>query len=181
MMILGDYLMRPIAEKDLQMILEWRNSDRIHSMMLTDHQITWEEHRKWFYHIEKHTPKRNFVFEYKEEAIGYIGYTDYDAITKKCCPGAYLGKIDVAPIDAGLYLAYMSIEYAFEKLYVDEVETFVFGTNKKALKINQFIGYKQYETGPTYCVKNGEKQEIILLALHREDWLKKKVELSTIV
>ena len=31
---IGEYSMRPIKEDDLREILEWRNSERVHSMML---------------------------------------------------------------------------------------------------------------------------------------------------
>lgn len=39
-----EYSVRPLEEKDLRLVLDWRNSERVHSKMLTDHKITWEEH-----------------------------------------------------------------------------------------------------------------------------------------
>ena len=62
-MKIADYSMRPIEERDLELLLNWRNSERIHSLMLTDHKITWEEHYQWFKKISEYEPKRNFVFE----------------------------------------------------------------------------------------------------------------------
>ena len=47
-MKIGDYSICPIEERDLELLLNWRNSERIHSLMLTDHKITWEEHCNWF-------------------------------------------------------------------------------------------------------------------------------------
>ena len=102
----GDYSMRHIEERDLRQILEWRNSDEVHSMMLTDHKITWEEHRQWFERIRQEPLKRHFVFEYQGQPVGYIGYNGFDAQTRTCTPGMYLGDRKTAPADAGLYLAY---------------------------------------------------------------------------
>lgn len=181
MMILGDYSIRPIEDKDLKMLLEWRNSERIHVMMLTDHIITWEEHQKWFRQVERYNPKRNFIFEYKGEPIGYIGYSNYDEIAKKCSPGVYLGNYDVAPIEAGLYLMYMTVWYAFEELHMDRVETFIFKQNKKAIKINSFVGYKIDTSKSTFFSKNGQNQEVLFLVLTKDDWIVKKKELSTII
>lgn len=43
-----NYTLRPLEEKDLPIILEWRNSEKVHSKMLTDHKITWEEYYSWY-------------------------------------------------------------------------------------------------------------------------------------
>ena len=61
--ILSEYTLRPIGEQDLKLVLEWRNSKRVHSQMLTDHKITWEEHYAWFQRMKEQPIKRNFVFE----------------------------------------------------------------------------------------------------------------------
>ncbi|WP_019551937.1 UDP-4-amino-4,6-dideoxy-N-acetyl-beta-L-altrosamine N-acetyltransferase [Propionispira raffinosivorans] len=181
MKTLSVYSMRPLAKEDLKMVLEWRNSDRIHSLMLTDHRITWEEHQNWFQRIKQYNPIRNFVFEYKKESIGYIGYTDYDVNAKKCSPGAYLGKLNVSPIDTGLYLMYMSVEYAFEQLQMSTLETVVFQNNKRALKIDEFIGYKIVADKVDYYIKNGQREKVVLLELNKKDWIKKKEELANFI
>lgn len=33
-----EYSVRPLEEKDLRLVLDWRNSERVHSKMLTDHK-----------------------------------------------------------------------------------------------------------------------------------------------
>ena len=72
---IDDYGLRNICEDDLPLLLEWRNSPRIHSKMFTDHKITPEEHQAWFKKIQADPVKKNFVFTYKGQAVGYIGYT----------------------------------------------------------------------------------------------------------
>ena len=52
-MMMRDYHLRPIEERDLRLVLDWRNSPKVHNMMLTDHEITWEEHYTWFKRMEK--------------------------------------------------------------------------------------------------------------------------------
>ena len=65
-----NYTLRPLEEKDLPIILEWRNSEKVHSKMLTDHKITWEEHYSWYQRMKGQPIKRNLVFEYNETPIG---------------------------------------------------------------------------------------------------------------
>lgn len=67
--IMRDYYLRPIEEGDLRLVLNWRNSPKVHSMMLTDHQITWDEHYAWFQRMKEQTLKRNFVFDLRSRKI----------------------------------------------------------------------------------------------------------------
>ena len=87
-----NYTLRPLEEKDLSIILDWRNSEKVHSKMLTDHKITWDEHYSWYQRMKEQPIKRNLVFEYKGKPIGYIGYTEFDEENHTCSPGAYLGE-----------------------------------------------------------------------------------------
>ena len=86
---MSEYSLRPLEERDLQMVLQWRNSERVHSKMLTDHKIVWEEHFAWFQRIKDNPIKRNLIFEFLGRPIGYIGYTEYDE-EKGCCSPVHI-------------------------------------------------------------------------------------------
>ena len=164
-----EYSIRPLEEKDLPMVLEWRNSERVHSKMLTDHKITWEEHFAWFQRTRANPVKRNLVFEYRNRPIGYIGYTEYDEEGRSCSPGAYLGERDV-PIDAGITLFYMAVDYAFTELGMQRLETSVFKNNKQAMRIDKFLGYKELPGSEEVFVKNGREEIAVRMFMTRADW-----------
>ena len=173
-----DYILRPLEEKDLPVILEWRNSDKVHSQMLTDHKITWEEHYGWFQRMKAQPVKRNLVFEYKGKPIGYIGYTEYDDENHTCSPGAYLGENITAPKDAALCLFYASIEYAFTELNMERLNTDVFADNKRALKLDKFLGYEILAEEDHYIIKNGKEKLTHRLVMTKEKWLAHKESLQ---
>lgn len=174
---LKGYHLRPLRETDLHSVLEWRNSERVHSKMLTDHTITWEEHKCWFDRIKNNDPVRNLILEYQGKAVGYVGYTEYDAENDSCSPGAYMGDTENIPIEAGLYLFFLSLEYAFGELNMKRLETSVFEDNRKARKINEFLGYKKISAQPIFYMKNGERKEAYRYALSCQDWQKKRVDI----
>lgn len=165
--------MRPIEERDLCKILEWRNSDEIHSMMLTDHKITWEEHCRWFEKISQEPVKRHFVFEYQDRPVGYIGYNDFDEQTKTCTPGMYLGDRKAAPADAGLYLSYMSWKYAFEELGMEKLISEIFPRNKKALVMDD-LGERGNERSYYYIEKSGKKELVQRTEFTREEYFRER-------
>lgn len=168
-----EYSVRPLEEKDLRMVLDWRNSERVHSKMLTDHKITWEEHLAWFQRSKENPVKRNLVFCYQGRPIGYIGYTEYDDVNMTCSPGAYLGETDV-PIDAGITLFYIAVEYAFAELHMKSLETSVFKSNKQAMRIDKFLGYKEVPGKEEVYIKNGKEEIALRMSMSKADWDKHK-------
>ncbi len=170
----NEYVMRPIKAEDLKMILEWRNSPKIHSAMLTEHKITWDEHQKWFERMQKNLVKLNFLVSYLERPIGYIGYTDFNEEISVCNPGIYIGDATNLPSTAGITIQYMSVAYAFDRLNMKRVETYVLEKNEVAIKISKFIGYKEYSIKNCFISKNGQKEQAIYFVLTREDWEKRQ-------
>ena len=177
-LISNDYSIRRIREEDLKMLLSWRNSERIRSVMLTDHEITWEEHYNWFKRNEHNEPSRNLIFEYKGTPIGYIGYTEYDDIGKTCSPGVYLGQLSKIPADAGIQLIKKSIEYAFKELHMLCLVTDVFANNKPSLVISQLMGYKIKPNSDYFVLKNGKKELVKKLIFTYDMWIEKKKRIS---
>lgn len=176
-----DYILRPFEDKDLLVILEWRNSDKVHSQMLTDHKITWEEYYSWFQRMKEQPVKRNLVFEYKGEPIGYIDYTEYDDKNHTCLPGAYLGENISTPKDAALCLFYASIEYAFTELNMERLNTDVFADNKRALKLDKFLGDEIIAEDDHYVTKNGREKLTHRLVMTKEKWLIPKKSLHSYI
>ena len=164
------YSMRPLEYEDLKMILEWRNSERVHSMMITDHKITWEEHCKWFERIKNNPVKLHFVFEYESRPIGYIGYSDVDEEAGTCAPSIYIGDKQNLPPDAGIIIYYMCAAYAFENLHMQRIDHFTLEKNVAAMTINKFIGFHEFGDDNFTINKNGKEELVIHLALTLEDW-----------
>ena len=171
------YSIRPLEYSDLRMVLDWRNSERIHSVMLTEHRITWEEHLRWFQSASQISPRRQLIFMCSNIPIGYIGYNAFDNIDNSCSPGAYMGDINSGvPIDAAFYLFLVSIDYAFEVLQVSVLRTEVFKKNKRALKIDKALGYSIVDE--SNVTKNGVTEDIYILELKLSDWEKHKLNFA---
>lgn len=167
---IGDYGIRKIEEKDLEKLLEWRNSDRIHSMMLTNHKITWQEHKEWFLKISKLSMPLHFIFYYKNNPIGFLGYNDIDVSSKVCHPSLYLGELDNLKANAGIILGKIAIKYAFENMKMHKICVEVLENNTHAYKLNLFLGYKNEGILKKQVYKNGKYIDVILQGYLKEEW-----------
>lgn len=174
----GKYSLRPIQQNDLPTLLAWRNSERISSEMLATHKITWEEHQAWFSRIRQHNPMRNFVFCYEERAIGYIGFSDWDEENSRCSSGSYLGDLNDIPIDAGLFLDYMGLDYIFSETEINKVWSYVFEHNKRAYKLNLLLGYQDEGYLRQHFFQNGELRDVHVIGMLRSEWQTEKARID---
>lgn len=180
MEIINSYRLRPIREEDLPMLLAWRNSERVHSEMLTDHKITWEEHVAWFQRHAADEPPRALVFELNGRPLGYAGYTEFDEGRHTCSPGDYIGETTDVPIDAGMHLEYLLLAYAFEVLEMERIETSVFEDNRKARKMNKILGYRRIP-GEIFYESEGVKRRAHRYMMTKPDWKARKAKLRALL
>lgn len=162
-LVMGDYTLRPICEEDLPALLEWRNSDRIRSMMIQQHIISWDEHVAWFERIKNNKQPMNFTFDYLGEAVGYGAISDYD-VEKGCCSsGKYIGEIDKVSVEAGIVLTYMLDAYMYEVLKINYTIDSTLTDNKRVMKQNLKGGKVVKEEGNVVWIyhdkKNWEKNK----------------------
>ena len=167
---LGPYGIRQLNENDLKMVFEWRNKDRIRNVMVSNKTIDWQDHLDWYDSHKMDSPYRYYIFSYKGRAIGYIGYNDFVAGVS-CDPGMYIGEDEGIPITAGIAIFYMSTQYAFEKLGMEVVHSYVRDDNAKSVAgtelmkftnvpekdaVIQGVKFRWYETSKESWEKNRE-------------------------
>ena len=163
------YSMRPIEEKDLRLILNWRNSPRVHDRMLTDHEITLEEHMAWFERYKSNSCPMSFLFLYEDEPLGYISYINPKTNPTEYSIGVYLGELRDNPMD-GLFLYLLATKYGFEKLNAEYLNEEIFTDNTEALTISRYIGYKDVRIEREACQKNGKSKDIQILTFNKNGW-----------
>ena len=178
---LGAYGIRHICEEDLPMLLNWRNSPEIHSKMFTDHKITPEEHRAWFKRIQDDPIKKNFIFTYEGQSVGYLGYSVFDKDNNIYSGGSYIGEQQKCPIDAGVFLFYISSEYAYTKLGIEKTCTEVLAENKRALRLNKFFGWKPNHDYDYYVMKDGKKKLVYRGFNSKKDWEERKEQFLDLI
>lgn len=165
-----DYQMRPLAKEDLDMVLEWRNSDYVRSKMLTDHIISLEEHRAWFERLKKSDTMASFIFEYKGKSVGYVSYNDIDYKNETCTSGLYLGEQEGIPKSLGIAMEYMILEYAFSQLKMRKLWGHIFSFNKRVIELHKFFGYKQEGLLIQHVKKDRQYCDLLIMSLFKEDW-----------
>ena len=172
-----DCMLRPVEERDLELILVWRNSERIRSSMYTDHVITREEHLRWFERLQSERPALSLIFEISGKAVGIVNVNRMDRVNNTCHWGFYLGDTD-APRGCGTIMGFLGLEYLFEKLNIRKVigESFVF--NQASIAFHEKLGFSREGHFRRHVLKNGDFQDILAFGLFAEQWPTLKPELE---
>ena len=175
-----DYQLRPLQEYDLEMVLSWRNSERVRANMYTDHIISLEEHQTWFKKIKDEPTVDYLICEFQNHPIGLVNFTNIDKNNNKCYWGFYLGET-ATPLGGGGALGFISMEYIFELVDFRKVCSEVLSFNNKSLKLHKKFSFQEEGCFKKHIYKNLEYQDVICLALFQEDWLQNKNDIAKIV
>jgi UDP-4-amino-4,6-dideoxy-N-acetyl-beta-L-altrosamine N-acetyltransferase len=168
---LGD--LSPISEHDLEMVLNWRNSDRIRFNMFSDHLISVKEHKKWFEKIKKEKFPTFYVFRFNKKPIGIISISKWDKQHDTCFWGFYIGD-PKAPKGIGTFMGFLGLEYIFETLKLRKVYGEVFVFNLASIRFHQKLGFIEEGRFKEHILKNGKYEDVLYFSLIKKKWTELK-------
>lgn len=175
-----NYRLRPMEEDDLEKVLEWRNTDRIRPVMFTDRIITMDEHRAWFKKLNREKNAVCNIFEFQRRPAGVVNIVQIDKYNNKCSWGFYLGEVDV-PCGAGTVMGFLALEHIFEVIGIRKLLAEVLAFNAQSIKFHKKLGFVEEGRFAKHVFKNGKYEDVMAMALFREDWLNLKNRLQKII
>lgn len=165
-----EFNLRPIEEQDLEMVLSWRNSDRVRSYMYTDHLITQDEHRSWFERRQQAEFPSTLIFEFRGIPVGLKSFSQIDRCNNCCYWGFYLGEAKL-PRGCGSAMGFLSLEYIFEQQKFRKLCAEAFAFNEGSVTYHTQLGFIQEGRFMQHVLKNGRYEDIISFALFRDNWI----------
>ncbi len=162
-------LIRPMAEEDLDLVLVWRNSERIRAVSYTDHVIGIEEHRAWFERADAGQSTLPLVFECEGRPVGVVNATAVDRGQGSCTWGFYIGAED-APRGAGRAMGYCALEYLFERIDLRTVRGEALASNEVSIRWQQGLGFEKETVLPAHAEKHGKREDVVVLGMSATTW-----------
>jgi UDP-4-amino-4,6-dideoxy-N-acetyl-beta-L-altrosamine N-acetyltransferase len=160
------------------MIRGWRNLPEVHKYMFTDHQISPDEHDRWFRTVVNSPHNRYWIVVYDNEDIGLANIYDVDERNKRCYWGRYIAAPDLRGKGIGTYVEYWMLQYVFDMLQMNKLCTQVLAFNEVVLKMHKRFGFHQEGLLREHIFKGGQPYDVVALAMLRNEWEEKKSELK---
>ena len=172
--------LRRMEHTDLDMVLKWRNSERIRQAMYTDHVITHDEHYAWFERVTRNDMTMPFVFECQGRPLGVVNVGDIDRRNLRCMWGFYIGD-ENAPRGSGTAMGYLALEYLFEKEKFHRVMGEALVDNEASIKYHRRLGFVEEGRLIDHVVKNGRYTDVISFALIDRVWRAIRSDLAAMI
>ena len=174
----GIFYLRPLRSDDRDMIYNWRNSPDVAKYMFSDHQISKEEHARWFDGAIKDPSRKYWVIVYNKEEVGLVNLADVDETNKRCCYASYIVREDLRNRSIGTLAEYYILKYFFEDLGFNKISAEVFTFNHAGINVHKSLGFQEEGLFRQHRIKNGKLLDVIALAMLRSEWDKQKTEIE---
>ena len=175
-----NYSMRPLTRDDKPLLFAWRNSEQVKKFMYTDHEISVDEHEKWFQAALQDEKSVFQVFLNGADPVGLISATRIDLVNGSCYWAFYLGA-PATPKGTGAIMEYLALEHFFERLKMRKIMCEVFAFNAPVVRMHEKFGFVREAVFSKHVLKRGQYEDVISLALFAEQWPQIKDKLSKIL
>jgi UDP-4-amino-4,6-dideoxy-N-acetyl-beta-L-altrosamine N-acetyltransferase len=131
---------RALTEDDLPMVLVWRNHPAVRSFMLTQHEISMEEHRNWFVRVKEVKTRQLLLVMDGADPLGFVQFNPV-------CQGGianwgFYARPD-APKGSGTKLGQAALAHAFKALGLHKVCGKAIESNVASIALHQKLGFKE--------------------------------------
>ena len=159
-------------ENDLEMIMNWRMSEKITRYMKTNPKLTIEGQRKWLASIEKNEKVRYWIIEVDSIPAGVINLEDIDKNNGNTSWGYYIAEEKMRSLLLAVSLEMSLYDYCFDVLGLKEVHNEVFKLNVGVWRLHVACGCKILKEVPNEIEKEGVQYDVVHVSIEREAWFR---------
>lgn len=163
---------RPVTEADTDRIIAWRNAPSVMAHFIYRTPLTRKAHLNWLHNRVETGEVAQFVIYDGETAVGSVYLRDIDRSNQKCEYGIFIGDDSCRGKGIGTAAAKLALAYAFEELQMNRVYLRVFADNTRAIKSYEKAGFRYEGTFRQDVMIDGAGEDIVFMAILREDWKK---------
>ena len=162
--------LRPMTAADLESVLELRNHAEIRRYMLTQHEISLNEHASWFDRASQNPDIDLLVFELDIKCCGFVQFkqTNYRGVVDW---GFYVAP--GAPKGTGRKLGLAALENAFKKENVHKICGQALDWNQPSIGFHKLLGFLQEGILRDQHFDGSAYHDLICFGMLKCDWVAK--------
>ncbi|WP_020560574.1 UDP-4-amino-4,6-dideoxy-N-acetyl-beta-L-altrosamine N-acetyltransferase [Thiofilum flexile] len=168
-------ILRSIKEDELELILSWRNHPDIRTHMYNQHEISINEHLKWWQNIKESKTDKYFIYELSETAFGVISFNNINHANRNSAWGFY--RAPYAPKGTGTKMEFLMLEYGFNEIGLNKIYCDVLSTNP-SLNIHKKFGFITEGIFREQYLQKNNLIDVYRLGILRKEWEKEKNAIS---
>jgi UDP-4-amino-4,6-dideoxy-N-acetyl-beta-L-altrosamine N-acetyltransferase len=158
---------RPLEPGDLDQVRNWRNQLEIRRVMLTHHEITTQEHRRWFAASSVDPSKRLLIVE---EGATPIGFVSFSGVQHGGVADWGFYTAPAVPKGSGRKLGKAALDLAFGELQLHKVCGQALAFNTASIRLHRALGFRLEGTLREQHRVDGRHHNLVCFGLLRDEW-----------
>lgn len=161
-------VLRNVRENELDIMLAWRNEQKVRSNMYTQHIISREEHYSWWEKTKLRQDQRYYMYEYEGQPCGITSFNNIDLSNKNSAWAFYTSPS--APRGSGAKMEFLMLDLAFITLGLHKLYCEVLEFNRPVITLHHKFGFETEGVFKDQFFTNGEFINVHRLAILKPQW-----------
>lgn len=167
---INDFKLVNLEEKYLEIVFNWRNTDRIRSVMNNDEIIQLDQHYQWYTSMKKDSSKIVKLLLYKNTPVGLVQFSQINNKHGTCEWGFYIGDTTLAPRGSGKMMGILALDYLFNEVKMRKICASILDFNNISINYHKKLGFLEEGRLVKHILKNNEYVDLVLMSLFKERW-----------
>ncbi|SFG19231.1 UDP-4-amino-4,6-dideoxy-N-acetyl-beta-L-altrosamine N-acetyltransferase [Neptunomonas qingdaonensis] len=163
--------LRSLSEKDLELVLSWRNHSDVKKWMFSLDNITLENHKRWFISCQDNPAKKLYVLDTGKDICGFI---QFDLSGDPENPNIEWGfyRAPDSPAGSGTLLLKLALQKAFVELNANKVIGKVLSYNLASRHVHEKLGFEQEGLLKRHHFLLNDYYDVYCYGLTKQHWKK---------
>ena len=131
-----------LTQKEVLMILDWRNHENIKKWMYSQDEISVEAHLSFIAELQFLKSRQYMVVKKDNKYVGVVDFTKIDETNKECYFGLYANPFEKIS-GIGQTLGEVCLKYILDLLSLNIIKLEVFSDNVRALNLYKKYNFKR--------------------------------------
>lgn len=163
-------IMRLLEAGDRDRLLAWRNQPEVARWMYSDHQITPQEHARWFEAALADARRRYWVIEADGAPVGLANLYDISPEHARTAWAYYLADPSTRGKGIGAFVEYWVIEHVFGELGLNKLWCEVLVDNEPVWRLHEGFGFRREALFRRHVRKGEAAADVVGMGLLASDW-----------
>jgi UDP-4-amino-4,6-dideoxy-N-acetyl-beta-L-altrosamine N-acetyltransferase len=158
---------RPMAETDLEQVLSWRNHPEVRRYMFNKHEISLEEHVRWFARASMSPETHLLVFEIDTIPLGFIRI--HRIARGGIATWGFYAAPD-SPKGTGRSLGEAALRYAFNTVRLHKLCGQVLSFNEASIHFHRALGFQREGILRQQQFDGQQYHDVVCFGIFANEW-----------
>lgn len=160
-------ILRPMVYDDLEKVLCWRNHPDVRRYMYSQHEISYEEHKRWFESVSINADRHLLIFEKNNQPLGFVNISQIKS--GGIAEWGFYAAVE-APKGTGFKLGVATLQHAFVDLKLHKLYGEVLADNKPSINFHKKLGFQQEGELRDHYFDGQQYHNVECFGLLARDW-----------